>query len=466
VNYVDGQVDIGIIQDNLQESIDLERQERKFDRFAQNSLEYFEWNGRKYLACPRGVLLNSLHIYELDIIHRSIMIPINAVLECTFKTAIKQITFRHGRLFVRTYQGIHLVSMEGTDEHDIETEWQPRFMSVNPIFSNRITLISDNGSAHLWDINSDDVSVLFKKALLKSKEEWGSCIFGPHPRSLLLGNSERIDHYDERSKRIFEMCRMSNGDPYTAMKRNDTTPLELALSTKNKTYVMDTRYMKSPLFIWNVNNPYETQFFLEYASVTKVSMQFGSSCLYSWGRHYGETILYCQDGNQLKCSVHVQKLKPFYDHKFFCDPKENISRPGLIETGSFRARAQDHVESPPWPALVGCQLVECGSNLTFFQLNAEGALFAQSYRFQSEDDEIPKRSSELHIDLCAIENQVYSEMKEMCNSEFDQNEEASKIELDFQSIWDMCENRSAKSLWKQCHDSNLSRIDSNSIKSL
>jgi hypothetical protein len=466
---VDGQVDVGLLQNNLQEAIELEREERKFDRFAENVLAYFEWNGRHYMACPRGVLLNSLYVYEMDLIQKRIMIPTNSVLECTFKTTIKQITFQHDRIFVRTYQGIHLVSMEGNDEHDIETEWQPRLMSTSPIYRNRVALLSDNGSAYLWDVSSDDVSVLFKKAILKSRNDWGSCIFGPHPRSLLFGTSELIELYDERSKRCVNLCAANSGEWYSAMKRHPTSPFELAVATKQKTFVMDTRYTKSPLLIWNVNNPYEAQFFLEYAEVSKGSQTLGSTCLYSWGRHFGETILYCQDEDGLQYSSHVQKLKPFYDHQFFTNPKENISRPTLIERASFRAKAQDHVEAPPWPALLGCQLIanpNSQSNFTFLQLNAEGALFAQSYRFQFESDTPPKQSNELHIDLCAIENQVYSEMKEMSQSEFDKNEEANNVALDFQSIWDICEESSKRNLWKHCEGRSLRRTDSHSITSL
>jgi hypothetical protein len=447
----------------------VEQNERKFDRFSGNVLESFEWNGNQFLACPRGVTLNTLSIYQLDMLHNTLLIPSQSVLECTFKTPIKQVKHHHQYLIARTFAGLHMISMDGTDR-DLLTDWQPRHFACNSVLRNQLAILSDDGKLYLWDIQNA-VSKICKDDLAKSHYEWTSFEFGSHPLSLLLGNSAHIRHLDTRSNTFDDIYSASETNLFTSMKRHPKKPFQLALSTQQSTLLIDTRYVKQAMLEWKINDFHESQFNLEFLEGPSGMNHFATDCMYNWGRHFGETLLYCYEekyGMPLT-STHVQKLKPFYDHLFFTDCKENIHPPTLIENISFKRKVEQKESMPPWPALIGCKLIpncHTGKDLTFFQFTTEGSLFAQSYRFQKVNDSSPALVHELEIDLHSIESEVYLEMKELATNEFMKDEEADHDLIDFTPMWKLCEQGAKQSDWKVFERASTPEPDSTTVSSL
>jgi hypothetical protein len=361
--------------------------------------------------------------------------------------------------------------MEGIDEHDIETEWQPRQVCSNPSLRNEIGVLSDNGQVYIWDIQSENVSILFKRKVTESKNTWAGVEFGSHPRSLLLGTNTEIQHLDMRSKTSSVIKSVSSSYLFNSMKRNPKNSFQVAISTKSATSIYDTRFTKTPMLEWNVNNFFEHQFHLEYLDIPTGMNEFASDCVYNWGRHYGETLLYCyQQQNELPIqSTHIQKLKPFYDHIFYTKRLENIHPPTVIEDLTFRAMAQQRIDNPPWPALIGCKLIpnsKTGKDLTFLQYTSEGSLFAQSYRFQNEDATPPELLQDLELDLHTIEADVYSKIKELATDGFEENEEADHDEIDFTPIWNLCEQKASRSDWKRLERDGTPEPDTTTISSL
>jgi hypothetical protein len=141
-----------ILQEYLKENLLFDRMNRKFDRFAGNSLVPIAISNDfpSSIAMARGELMNELFVYNFAS-DTQIWIPNDVQGHLRFSTPIQQISIQNQGLVVRSMQGIHFVDNNYMEYSTIEFGTQPMHLAPNPKLKNDAAIVLGNGEIHLWD---------------------------------------------------------------------------------------------------------------------------------------------------------------------------------------------------------------------------------------------------------------------------------------------------------------------------
>ncbi|CAO3627134.1 unnamed protein product [Cunninghamella echinulata] len=150
-------------------------------------------------------------------------------------------------------------------------------MCLSPYNSNQYVLLGDNDTLLFFDIlkiNSENLDgIVHELDLNISKENgsldkiWKSCVFGPHPYSLIIASKEKVELIDfkatvEGSRKTLFLC--NNDDQiYGCGNLQLKHSFQFSISTNQHLHLLDVRYPNQPIISWKHHTANDPPTFIE-----------------------------------------------------------------------------------------------------------------------------------------------------------------------------------------------------------
>lgn len=334
-----------------------------------------------------------------------------------FKTPITQITTCDTKILIRSYEGCHMLNLDTYEQNLVTFGQQPLHIAASSCLPEAAVMLRD-GSVYIWDLNTNlrEWSPA-GAAVQKDKNEWKTCEYGQHPRSLLMADRSLIVQSDLReSLRQNSQIFSSPSSNITGMK--SLKPFyQIAIAAGMKCHVVDTRYPKRTLFDWEVGCSYE--------HMTNIEV-LGDGFL-TWGRHYGEIMGYEETSK-------ITKYSSFYTHSSF-GTRELNSKGVYLDSSRLKNQFMEQQDIPPWGTLTGV----CAVDNRIFQLTDSGSAFMQNIApgeiEQMHKWEIGIIEEPLEDSFSGASHEIldFSDILTMCNRSFekpvDVQEEKATLEI-------------------------------------
>ncbi|KAI9353784.1 hypothetical protein BDR26DRAFT_849229 [Obelidium mucronatum] len=282
-----------------------------------------------------------------------------------FKTPIHQITASLKQLDhtvsrlvgVRTFTGISFLSAGGTNANDaspsspllfheiheaIHHTAEPLHLAFNPTIPCEAAWICSDRSIHVWDLLSAPVNPHQRTRTIKNggdsaeietqlfsnqsllyrhnSYKWKGLEYAWHPRILFIGEAKTVSLLDLRSP-VETLLPFYTPSPSSSFSSSSspvnyflrgiaTNPLnsfELGICGTESTSLLDTRYPKSPVMEWAINDPDDGP---EGITFFKSGNE---SALVTWNRRHGDISVF-------PFSSYESKNNPGLIHSFVGDP--------------------------------------------------------------------------------------------------------------------------------------------------
>jgi hypothetical protein len=325
--------DTHLLAQEIGTGITYEQNSIKYERFQGNTLCSFH-ACLDFVALPRN--RSTVEIYSTP--------KMELELSKAFQLPISQIQYsdRKGRhLLVRTMEGIHALDIDRNEAVKIVQDIEPMHVATSsllPLFA----VVNGDGTIKLWDMNClTSITGPLEHNGPDLRQKRRVCEFGPHPKSLLVGEHLGISLIDLRAKNT-KLLFPFNG--LNSLKLSPANQFHLAATSKSYTILADCRYLKSPMLTWELNDSRESQLFLEYHSEPHV--------FYTFGRLFGEVLEYAyRFGNDTPpLAYRPFKLPSFYHHKSLIYSTDG---PVFMGEDAYLRQHSHNLDIPPYPNLTG-----------------------------------------------------------------------------------------------------------------
>ncbi|ORZ17404.1 hypothetical protein BCR42DRAFT_414547 [Absidia repens] len=141
---------------------------------------------------------------------------------------------------------------------------RPAHIVMSPYFGHQYAFVADDGYVAVFDIlqmtPNNPNGVIYETDLQmvegsrSHSRRWKSCVFGPHPRTLIVSSSRHAAILDFKTDKIYpEKLLYSCSDDqriYCLESLESMYTFQFCISTKDRIIVMDTRYPNQPIISW------------------------------------------------------------------------------------------------------------------------------------------------------------------------------------------------------------------------
>lgn len=392
-NYVDAIVPRYLSTAMITEQLNIKSQSLVNDPFMGNRLSKFN----KLLAGVGGETMSAVSFYEFDDSLQQIRTLSAPIITFEFNTPVSQIIECKSRpdlpdvCIVKSMQAVHFIKSHTDEIMNVFQQFQfgsePLHCCSNPSIPYQSATLLENGEILIWDLKVDGVTS-WGNSTGSDNEQFKSCEFGSHPRTLHLGSRKSIQNADLRMDSSSKRAVIFTSDMLLCFKRSPQNPFHIAAATSAKTILLDVRYDKLPLLEWESNFNNE-QVSLEFPIIKEADWNSGAGFFYTWGTRSSEIIGYSYtQSNSLPCqSFRPQLFAPFHQHESFQSIKASDNPYFSLESTPDSENLQGK------SSLAGTQIITTKSGLTLFQLAEDGSIYAQGFTMEGANE-----TTEIFID--------------------------------------------------------------------
>lgn len=321
----------------------------------------------------------------------------------------------------RCSESHNIGAMEGRVLDTIHFRERPLHIAFSTTLPTEAAIVLDGGELFIWDgrrslefrygraqllmthgrtfdrsDNRTFALATYSDSAISYAHRWKACVYGAHPRSLLVAHADKLDNIDFRSKGIVATTIFSppTRERITAFERDPDQAYQLAVATSSKTLIVDSRYARRPLLQWQWHDNQDSPIGIQYFRPGTGGSDKPNTFL-AWSRVRADIVAYAHTSPTTLLQPRFHKdfipsvrlppmsrsqpviLQPFRRHSALAS---YFLRDGHESWLGHQQSLQRKEGTPHWPPLRGVSSFMKDSDIHIFQIGDDGALYKHSYK--------------------------------------------------------------------------------------
>ncbi|CAO3652852.1 unnamed protein product [Cunninghamella blakesleeana] len=209
-------------------------------------------------------------------------------------------------------------------------------MCLSPFNINQYIVIGDNESLLFIDIpratRDNPNGAIYEMELNISNVDdvqdnvWKSCVFGPHPYSLIIASKKKVEYIDFRPSAVLPRYTLfecnENDQIYALGKIKSKNSYQYSISTEKLIHLLDVRYPNQPVISWNHQSMLDPPTFIEMISdlfdqntVNIFCWSIETDTITQLQYKYSGRLEYCEEGGAPYIKPAVYSLPQYFPIK-------------------------------------------------------------------------------------------------------------------------------------------------------